>query len=420
MALVLYGSNAVDAASCERWLDYALEIYTAIFPFYGGRDGGWAEGPFYASSYNKWYQPFFLALEQHCGYSFFEQQPFYRNLAHFFLHCGQPQWETRPFGDGYWCTADSPEWPGFCAQNPFGIFAERFGPDLAHTMSQEIQTDIFRLHLLDVFRPPTTFQAYKKADPVSNSRLFKDAGYISMHADIGTADTDIAVLALAGRYGPGSHRHTDQGNFAIMAGGKQLIGPSGYFGRQFGSDHHRLWTQQTQAHNCILINGHGQDRNNHLGCGHVLDFSDDATTASCRIDLGAAYPQLRTYQRSIRFNRQQMQVQIIDDITADTAVKIAWLLHSLSKPKQKDEHIQIKRGDFLLSLQLNCEDAATPPVQITDQFEIPLNQNQAPAHHVQHPSQYHMRWNFAPRRTLRITAVMDIEQFNASHHQRSH
>lgn len=409
IAMVLYGSKAVNTETCERWLNYALEIYTAIFPFYGGRDGGWAEGPFYASSYTKWYQPFFFAIEQCCGYSFFEQQPFYRNAAHFFLHCGQPQWECRPFGDGYWCTPDDPEWPGFCAQDPFGVYAERFGPEVARTLSKLQKPDHYNLHLLDVFRPPLHKKMYKQADPAANSRLFRDAGYVSMHKDISDFDNDVALLAIAGRYGGGSHRHADQGNVAIIAGGKQLIGPSGYFGRKFGSDHHRLWTQQTQAHNCILVDGQGQNRDDHRACGRIHDLSDDGTTASCGIDLHACYPMLKRYLRQLTFDRRQMQIQIIDVIEANDDVRISWLLHSLSAPALQGGSLRIERGSYAMQLRLSCDTTPVPVPHLSDQWGVHLNQGEPAAYHVQRPLQHHLRWDFEPAQRLCIQASISIE-----------
>ena len=127
-ALVLHG--LVDAEEVKTWLQYALDIYGSFFPHYGGRDGGWAQGTFYGSSYTKWYLPFFFAIERHTGFSLLER-PFYRKLSHFFMHFSPPGWEIHPFCDGYWALPEDEEWPGFFAQDPYGVYAERFGPDVA-------------------------------------------------------------------------------------------------------------------------------------------------------------------------------------------------------------------------------------------------------------------------------------------------
>ena len=77
---------------------------------FGGPDGGWAEGMFYASSYTKWYLPFFSAVERFSGASYLKR-PFYQRLIRYFQHFCPPNWEIHPFGDGYWCRSDDAEWP---------------------------------------------------------------------------------------------------------------------------------------------------------------------------------------------------------------------------------------------------------------------------------------------------------------------
>ena len=123
-ALVLH--NEFDRSVCERWLNYALMIYRGVLPFYGGRDGSWAEGPFYSSSYSKWHHPFFLAVERLSDFSFYEH-PFYKNYCTFAMDFVATDQTIHPFGDGFWCKRESVEWPGFFAQNPLRIYAERFG-----------------------------------------------------------------------------------------------------------------------------------------------------------------------------------------------------------------------------------------------------------------------------------------------------
>ena len=115
-----------DEQVCERWLNYALMIYQSVLPFYGGEDGSWAEGPFYSSSYSKWHHPFFLSVERLSGFSFYDH-PFYKNYCQFAMDFVAPEQDIHPFGDGFWCKRDGREWPGFFAQNPLRIYAERFG-----------------------------------------------------------------------------------------------------------------------------------------------------------------------------------------------------------------------------------------------------------------------------------------------------
>lgn len=126
-AMILKGSKYINQDMLVRWLELALDIYGSIFPFYGTPDGGWAEGVFYATSYTRWYIPFFMAVERFAGVRYLDR-PFYQRVIHYFMHFAPPERENHPFCDGYWCSSDDEEWPGFFAQNPYRFYAERFGP----------------------------------------------------------------------------------------------------------------------------------------------------------------------------------------------------------------------------------------------------------------------------------------------------
>ncbi len=104
-AMALKGTDSVPEAELVRWLGHAADVYGGIFPYFGCPDGGWAEGMFYASSYCKWFLPFFRAVERFSRVSFFKR-PFYRNYVRFLEHFCPPGWEIHPFGDGYWCGPD--------------------------------------------------------------------------------------------------------------------------------------------------------------------------------------------------------------------------------------------------------------------------------------------------------------------------
>ncbi|MGR5542811.1 heparinase, partial [Vibrio campbellii] len=57
-----------------------------------------------------------------------------------------------PFGDGFWCLREGKEWPGFFAQNPLRIYAERFGGQDSIALSEQLESEIqsYKLHLLDI------------------------------------------------------------------------------------------------------------------------------------------------------------------------------------------------------------------------------------------------------------------------------
>lgn len=334
----------------QEWLQEALDLHAAVLPHYGDRAGGWAEGPFYAASYCQWPLPFFAAIEQLCGYSFLQRRE-YRNMAHFFLHLGQPDWEVHPFGDGYWCKWNDREWRGFFAQDPFQPFADRFGPEEARQLSQKCRRKMrwFEMHLESAFLPVP--RGKSKADRCEQSRYFPEAGFVSIHTDIASPERDHALLLRASRHGTGSHQHADQGSFSIISRCQGMITPSGGFNPPEGGSHHAGWTQQTLAHNCLLIGGRGQPPRSAQAVATIRLFEDDGRDALVRLDLGNAYGSQLSYERTALFIRPGIIV-IADWVTLSEAEEVEWRVHTGSGLKLCRGGFEIRRSSSTLKGRL--------------------------------------------------------------------
>lgn len=383
-AVVLKGCDGVDERELISWLEEALDIYCGIFPYYGGSDGSWAEGAFYASSYTKWYLPFFSLVERYTGKSLM-QRPFYHRFTDFLIHFVHPRYEIHPFGDGYWCDCDSAEWPGFFAQNPFRVYADRFGPEYARELSRTLDTQkYYSLHLLDLFLPDKKQEKTLAREP-QNCAFFDCGGFIALHSDIYDED-GITLLARASRFGSDSHRHADQGSFALFSGGTALISPSGYFGFKFGTPHHVEWTNSTKAHNTLLIDGKGQPTNSMYSRAIVTQF--DAVRKSVTVDLSDAYENARCVMRRIELT--DCGAKIIDTVEADSPVEITLPLHTLSKPHLRaDGLVEVERDGKRLVINPSLADEIHLD-RISDEFDTPLNAGVAPENHVTMPEQYHV------------------------------
>ena len=401
-AIVLKGEGVVSDAELLSWLECALDIYCGIFPYYGGKDGSWAEGTFYSTSYTKWFLPFFSAVERYTGKSL-AQRPFYHRYTNFLMHFCDPTYELHPFGDGYWCSPESPEWPGFFAQNPYRYYAERFGGEAARERMKRAEAqDIYKLHLLDLFLPIT---------PVSNSlaheprdvEVFPDGGFAALHTDFGKAD-DICVLARASRFGSDSHRHADQGGFAIFAGGTALITPSGYFGRRYGTKHHREWTNSTAAHNCLLFNGVGQPTFSMDSRGEIVSFSEK--DKSVTLDMSGAYPNIKFWQREVSLSGDTVTVK--DTVKADEPIEVSYLLHSLSEPKNDGDTVLIERGGKALSVIPSS--GGLKLSSITDKFGVDLNEGEPAEYAVSMPAQYHITYKTKKAKLHELIVKYKIEQ----------
>lgn len=395
-AMVLKGTGVLPEEEAVKWLDYALEIYGGIFPYYGTPDGGWAEGTFYAASYTRWYLPFFSAVERFGGTRFLDR-PFYQRLSQYFLHFASPDFENHPFGDGYWCHPLDEEWPGFFAQNPYGFYAERFGPQLAKERSEKAaDQEIYLLHLLDLFLPCGEAAKVSLTGEVSDLAVFPDAGFISMHTDI-----DFALLVRASAFGSDSHRHADQGSFALFFGGEAMISPSGYFGRRYGSRHHYEWLKTTKAHNAILVDGKGQPENSMKSVGKIISCEEKGDIRKAVVEMSEAYNNLKLWRRTFTLTKDCVWVE--DEIEAAEPVQITYPLHMLAMPVERQDgtvYVQRRNAGLLISpLEGELSECV-----ITDRFEVDLNAGEPEAYHVSMPPQYHMSWK-TPKKTSHYIKV---------------
>ena len=401
LALVLHGE--IPEEECRRWLACALDLYGSIFPHYGGRDGGWAEGPFYASSYTKWYLPFFLAVERISGFSFLVK-PFFRHVAEFFQHFAVPGMECHPFGDGHWPTES--EWPGFQAQNPFGIYAERFGPELARRFSARCDAAIerYELHLLDVIRPePRAPLPPESRVGTDRSYVSHDAGLASLHTCLACPERDIAVFARASRYGTPSHQHADQGDFALLIGGQAFLAPSGSFGYQFGEPHHRIWTQQTVAANCFLIDGEGQKKNSPEATGWMETELEREDVSRIVMHLEEAYPMLERCTRTLIFNHRTGALTVTDEIRAAKPVAPDWRLHSYVAPEPDGAGFRIVRPAGILRFEVRGPGEAV--YSAGNRYCYPNGAAEETVPCREREPQWHMNWRFAPAKEFVIEAV---------------
>ncbi len=400
-ALVLKGTDVVPEETLKRWLSYALDIYCGIFPFYGGNDGSWAEGVFYATSYAKWYLPFFSAVERYSDKSLFNR-PFYHRYTNFLIHFADRRYENFPFGDGYWETPLSKEWPGFFAQNPFTVYADKFGPDLAKERCREYaKQDIYYLHLLDLFLPTLKQEENSLACEPENVAVFPDGGFIVMHTDL-YDENDICVMARASRFSHDSHRHKDQGSFALFCGGISLISPSGYYGIGYGTNHHYGWTKSTKAHNTILIDGKGQETVPVLNAvGKITDV--DKENKCCTLDTSSCYEGIGECKRTLSLSDNTLTVT--DVIKADKEVEITYCLHSLSQPQSDGRKVKVLRSGKLLTI---IPDDSLELYEITDSFDIDVNDGQPESLHVDYEPQYHIYFKSSAKKEHTITVEYKI------------
>ena len=391
MAIMLKGWD--DEATVRNYLNVAAKIYGGIFPHFGQVDGGWGEGPFYASSYTKWYLPFFSAVERYTGKSYLDR-PFYQNLSNYFLHFGDPDFENHPFGDGYWCHPEDDEWPGFFAQDPFRVYAERFGPEEARATEARIKKPAcFELHLLDVFLPRSKGDT-SLTRPARLAEGFIKTGVLSMRSTFGREGC-LAVLARASRFASSSHSHSDQGSFALFYEGTALISPSGYYGWGFGTQHHREWTNQSRAHNTLLVDGVGQATFSEKPTSEIAFCRQEGDLFEALLDLDNAYPTLASWKRRLVMDAAAKTLIVEDTVTAaEGEVTLDFLLHTLSRPTDHGGVVTLERNG--ITLRIEVLEGLLPTPEILDTFAVDLNEGVNYEQKAVAPEQFHIRYT-APR-----------------------
>ncbi|TEW51237.1 heparinase II/III domain-containing protein [Psychromonas algicola] len=331
-ALALYREH--DRKECEQWLTETLTIYRGIFPFYGGIDGSWVEGAFYASTYSKWFHPLFLSIERLSNFSFYEH-PFYKNFVHFARDFIISEQNIHPFGDGFWCRRDGKEWPGFFSQNPLRIYAARFGDkeDFQQSIALENAITDYRLHLLDIV--PTIKQIeFNKAVQSKSLTKKKQAEQHSLdhyyaHAGLGkSVQQQMSLYYRASAFGNSSHRHADQGNLGFFDKGTGILIPTGSYGYRFGSKHHSQWTRQTTAHNLPLVDGKGQKLDDQRAIAQVIQNKNRSNYQLVTLDLSQSYsPPLKCFYRTLILIKEYGLI-IVDSIVLTENKRVNWRLHS--------------------------------------------------------------------------------------------
>jgi hypothetical protein len=369
-ALTLYREH--DHEECLYWLTETLTIFRGIFPFYGGIDGSWVEGPFYASTYSKWFHPLFLSIERLSDFSFY-QHPFYQNFLHFAQDFIAPEQDIHPFGDGFWCRKDGKEWPGFFSQNPLRIYAGRFGDKIDFEQSCTLESAItdYRLHLLDVI--PTIKQIefnnkVKNKQPTKQKQTERQAlSHYYIHAGLGKlTQQQMALYYRSSVFGNSSHRHGDQGNIGFFDKDIAILIPTGSYGYRFGSKHHSEWTRQTIAHNLPLIDEQGQKLDDQSATAHVLKIQTEANYHIISLDLSESYDSPLQYFYRTLVLVDGYGLLIIDNIQLNEDKKLNWRLHSPLNTNQYQDNNAVRLSDSKDNIDTyKCSVISHPDIQAT-------------------------------------------------------
>ena len=321
-----------DAAT---WFDFILPTCVAMFPWWGGREGGWAQGVSYSSAYCYLFYHFLFGLRDAAGTDFY-RKAFFRNHGEWRLLCVPPNAYMVPFGDGRTSGAGSvrSSWgiqrhlgrvtgDGRTLKHAEQILAASDGPIVE---SQGLYSP------LSFLTPPAPVQDVEL--PRTAARVFHDIGWLALRADLLAPDDDIRFMMRSSPYGTVSHSHADQNSFVIEAFGEPLAVPSGLY-NLYSSAHHHGWTRQTKAHCAVTFDGAGQIVRSDDAVGAFTGFHADERLVYARGDASAAYGQRVTRcERTVLFVDYEWFV-LVDRMTPRHEAMWTWHLHSI-KPMAVD------------------------------------------------------------------------------------
>ncbi len=416
-ALALYH----HCPEAEGWLEDVLQYFTAVFPGYGGDDGGWGQGFGYGDGIH---QATLHTLYVGTGLNLFAI-PWGRNYGRWMMYFQPPYGSCPNFGDaGY--------------GRPRGLQKQ-----VMAAYARIHQNPYYQWHAEQIELPPPPLGAYQlslhlKWPPPPPARPprdlpqalhMRDIGWAALHSDLADGHRNVMVQFKSSHFGSFSHSHADQNSFVLEAFGQPLLIDSGYY-PWYGSPHDMSWTRQTRAHNALLVNHKGQGVWNRSACGHISAFASspdfdyvagDATPAyqhpslttdttsyhlrkdiHAPIELCAYYEGVQRMRRHLVFVRPQALV-ILDEVQTRFPASIQFLLHAPHSFALDSEHrqAQVVNGEALARVHfLGAEPLALAQ---TDQFTVPpesgLDQSS--------PRQWHLCADHAPtcQQRLLLTVI---------------
>ncbi|WP_010276772.1 DUF4962 domain-containing protein [Paenibacillus senegalensis] len=354
-----------EEPQAKEWLHYTVEYYAGLYTPWGGRDGGWAEGPMYWTTGMAFVTEALNLLKKQTRLDFY-RRPFFQKTGDFPLYCFSPDTVRASFGDQ--STLGDP----VSLKTGFNIrqFAGVTGNGLYQWYYEQVrEADVdpeskyynygwwdFRFDEM-MYRHdyPQTAPIKPTADKIEPVKWFRDIGWVAMHSRMDDPSEHIMLLTKSSRYGSISHSHGDQNGFLLHAYGEPLAIESGYY-IAFNSTMHTRWRRQTLSTNSLLIDGIGQYAGGDKSlCLDAYGVIEDAYSREgggyVRGNATAAYkhtvPYVRKFVRELYFFSESYVV-IVDQVDLEKPGQVQWLFHTLYPMKLKNDSFEVagRRADM--------------------------------------------------------------------------
>lgn len=366
---VLWGEDEAP----RKWFNYLIPVITSFYPAWGGRDGGYSEGPNYWRMYFNYMLQSAFCLEKGMGLDVL-RTPFYRNNGWFKIYADPYFAAQSPFADtgiGIYWPADKINLYRLSTvfKNPYFRWrAEMSEPKGRLPVAETpVPSGIMSFFWLD--EGPDAPQAKAPTDIPLDYR-FNGVGIAALHEDLSDPD-EAFILLKSSPYGAWSHIYADQNSFYIQAFGRALAIQSGFY-PHYGHPHHANWTWQTHAHNSVLVDGEGQRARVRTSRGKITEFEpgtgEPGSVAHAAGDATEAYHGLLSKFVRHVYHKQPHEFLVVDELAAPEPVRFDWLLHTAEKMEINEEArtVLIRRGDARLLAEFVSPEKLT--FSQTDQF----------------------------------------------------
>ena len=273
-----------------EWADRALEMVTSSLDFQiEGRDGGYAEGPFYSRYAADVYLPYLFALKNRTGLDLFAD-PKIEKMHEWSLNLRLPNGRRPNIDDGHLddfyghylaavqASGGIHRWDW--ENNERGLYVRQFSEMDAIALYDDSVLAQEPMHGPSVFMPGA-------GDAVFRSDWSAAATYMLLRGENGTA-----------REHGFAHEHPDGTSFVLYASGEMLAVDAGYI----NFDNHDK-VNKGRNHNVVLVDGNGPPRRILPVVGTIGD-RNDAFIEAFFTSAAGDYAEVCTAYRGVELRRR--------------------------------------------------------------------------------------------------------------------
>lgn len=317
-----------DDEEATDWFHWCVKATVALYPWFGGADGGSAEMANYFSGTNLPSSMHMRDLIYRASGIDLLNNPWYHNSVYYTIYSQPPNHNRSMFGDHGGGPESGP--PGSNRYVTTRYRATLFDDAFAAAYARGYEGNpLLRVSLREAY----DWLAKPVPEPKSlsllpDARAFRDIGVVYMHTAMERPQDNIFFEFKSGPYGSFGHSHNDQNTFNLMAFNEPLLIDTGYY-HSYGDAHHAGWTMRTKAHNGILVDNTGQPNSELSAFGRVIDFEQGDEFMYCAGEASTAYNEVELD----RFTRHCLCIKpdiflIYDQLKAPDPHTYQFLLHA--------------------------------------------------------------------------------------------